>query len=258
MRTSTVLVGIVATAAILVAQGRVAFDAASVKPNASLSPAMNNRFSPGRMTLINHSPDVLIQQAYGVTFDRLVNLPEWARRVRFDIAAVYTPPNAPYAERMRMLQTLLTERFALRVHPETREMSVYALVTVRPDGPFGPGLRPSSRDCSPRKDASGKPILNAECSFRITPDSIRGNVEWVALNLPVQLGIRDRPVIDRTGLNGRFDIDLEWLPESRTGEPGERVSIFTALPEQLGLRLEPTKAPLEMLVVDSISRPAPD
>jgi uncharacterized protein (TIGR03435 family) len=252
------ILGIVVTAAALAGQERIEFDAVSVKPNPSVSPAMNNRFSPGRMTLINHSPDVLIQQAYGVTLDRLVSLPEWARRERFDIEATYSPPNAPFAERMRMLQTLLATRFALRVHRDTRELPIYALVRIRPDGPLGPNLRQSTRDCTPRVDASAKPIRDPECSFRITADSVTGNVDWKVLNLPVQLGIRDRPLIDRTGLAGRFDIDLQWLPESHTGDPGQRVSIFTALQEQLGLRLEPTKSPLEVLVIDSISRPTPD
>jgi hypothetical protein len=149
----------------LVAQERVAFDIASIKPNASASAALNNRFSPGRMVLINHPPTVLIQQAYGVTSDRLIGVPDWASRERFDIEATYTPPNAPYAERMRMLQTLLAERFALRVHGETRELPIYALVRARQDGPLGPGLRVSSRDCAPRKGRRRR--RDSQCRVRV-------------------------------------------------------------------------------------------
>lgn len=255
MRTFTLIAGIVATTA-LSAQEAPRFEAVSIRHNTDVSVTMNNRFTPGRMVLINYSPSVLIQQAYGVTADRLLSLPEWATRERFDIEATYTPPELPYAERMRMLQPVLAERFGLEAHGETRELPVYALVRIRADA-LGPGLLPSTLDCTPQKDATGKPVFNPECRYGGTLNSISGNVEWTTLNLPLQIGIRDRPVIDRTGLRGRFDIDLRWLPEGQPDD-GTRVSIFTALQEQLGLQLESTTAPLEVLVIDRISRPTPN
>jgi uncharacterized protein (TIGR03435 family) len=238
-----------------VAAQQPAFDVVSIKANVGVSIAMNNRFSPGRMILINYSPDVLIRQAHGVNGYQIVNLPEWARNERFDVEATF-PPNAPPAQRPQMLQAMLAERFGLQVHRETRELPIYALVRVKPDA-LGPGLQPSTRDCTVQKDATGRVIPDPNCGFRITQDSVSGNAEWRQLSLPLQLGIRDRPVLDRTGLTGRFDIKLQWLPEGAP-DSGERVSIFTALQEQLGLRLESTKSPVEVLVIDNVSRPTPD
>lgn len=254
MRTRTLI--LVAVAATMpAAQEPPRFEAVSIRQNNDVNAAMNNRYPPGRMILVNYSPFVLIQEAFGVTSDRLLNVPEWATRERFDIEATHTPPNISITQRMRMLEPVLVERFGLKAHRETREMPVYALVRIRPDT-LGPGLRPSTRDCTPKTDAEGKRIPDPECGIRFNQGIVSGYASQFA-GIPRQFGIRDRPIIDRTGLQGAFEIELKWLPEGAPDD-GQGVSIFTAVQEQLGLRLERTTAPLDVLVVDSLSRPTPN
>jgi uncharacterized protein (TIGR03435 family) len=144
-------------------------------------------------------------------------------------------------------------------------MPVYELVQVRADG-LGPQLRVATLDCSP---AAGNA---AQCGLRINMGLIDSkSVDWriVVGQLPSAVG---RDVIDKTGLQGVFELKLEWNPDPSVMKspeavaaatvaaalPGERVDIFTALQEQLGLRLQPARAPLEVLVIDRLERPRPD
>jgi uncharacterized protein (TIGR03435 family) len=166
-----------------------------------------------------------------------------------------------------MLQRLLEERFSLQTHRETREMPVYELVKARADDQLGPRLRVSTLDCAPGGTAD-----RAQCGFRIDIGRIDGkSVDWRVLvgQLPSAVG---RTVIDKTGLKGFFELTLEWNPDpsvTRSPEataaataaaatPGERVTIFTALQEQLGVRLQAARAPLEVLVIDRLERPTSD
>ena len=199
--------------------------------------------------------------------DRILGYPDWVEKERFDVTATYNPERQRQVR--QMLQTLLDERFSLRVHRETREMPVYELVKTRPDGELGPGLRPSTVDCAPTADK------RSPCRLDFRPGLVRGagmgwgNGEPLALNI----GVWDRPIIDKTGLSGAFDIDLQWTPDPAQARdadaaaraaaavaatPGDRVSIFTALQEQLGLRLQPARARLEVLIIDRLERPMPD
>jgi len=157
----------------------------------------------------------------------------------------------------------------LRVHREMREMAVYELVKARADGQLGPRLQPSTVDCVP------KPGAKSPCTLDIRSGLFRGvgigwgNGEPLALNI----GVWDRPIVDKTGLSGAFDVDLQWTPDPAQARdtdaaaraaaavaatPGDRVSIFTALQEQLGLRLQPARAQLEVLIIDRVERPTPD
>lgn len=248
---------------------RPRFDTASVKPNTSPDPGINNRFSPGRFAYSNTPLWVLITLAYGVPSERVLDIPDWARRDKYDITATHSPEYAAFSPQQRgMLQRLLEERFALKAHRETRELPVYELVNARPDNQLGPRLRAATLDCSPAASAADR----AQCGTRIIPGLIEGKrVPWGMLldQLPSSVG---RAVIDKTGLQGHFEIRLEWSPDpavARSPEavaaataaaaaPGERVSIFTALPEQLGVKLQDARAPLEVLIIDALQRPTPD
>ena len=232
-----------------------AFDVASIKLNTSPEAGINNRFSPGRFSYVNTPLSVLIAIAYELRLDMIVGIPEWASREKFDITATYNPEIRQYAIRMQMLQRLLADRFGLRTHRELREMPVYELVIARADGALGPQLRRSTIDCS-------KPTPENEslCGTRITPSLIRSGSMLLGMlvdQLPAAVG---RTVIDKTGLTGQFDLALEWTPDtgSAAAPPPGGVTIFTALQEQLGLRLQSTRTPLDVLVIDSVERPTSD
>jgi uncharacterized protein (TIGR03435 family) len=276
MRTAAVMIPMLILPALIAGQSstpatadqRPRFETASVKPNRSSDAGINNRFSPGRFAYVNTPLEVFIYNAYRVPSDRVLGMPDWARREKYDITATHDPQYAAFSpQQLAMLQRLLEERFSLRLHRETREMPVYELVKARPDNQFGPRLRVATLDCSPAATAN-----RAQCGMRTDIGLIDGkSVDWriVVGQLPVAVG---RTVIDRTGLQGRFELKLEWNPDpavTRSPEaaalataaaaaPGERVDIFTALQEQLGVKLQSARAPLEVLVIDGLERPTPD
>ncbi len=251
------------------------FEVASIKVNkvGNEQSVPQNPQPGGRVTLTNRTLRYLVQFAYS-TFEaplhdfQIVGGPDWAERDRFDITAKMPGNPAPGVETANlarvMLRTLLAERFGLRVRTESRALPVYALVLHRPDGRLGPGLRPRPDSCEgvvrPRSSEFKEPDLRDTrlCGL------LRGG--WGVLNYrgvgisslfrPSALGGVDRIVIDHTGLQGVFDIDLTWAVDS-TASP-DAPSIFTAVQEQLGLRLNPTKAPLEVLVIEGAQRPSPD
>jgi uncharacterized protein (TIGR03435 family) len=246
---------------------RPRFDTASVKPNQSPQPGINNRFSPGRFSYVNTPLEVFIYNAYSVPSERVLDMPDWARREKFDITATHNPEHRAFSPQQRaMLQRLLEERFSLRAHRESRELPVYELVQARSDRRLGPRLRVATLDCSPGS------ADQAQCGTRILPGLIDGkSVPW-GMFLDQLPGAVGRTVIDKTGLQGQFELRLEWIPDpsaSKSPEavasatlaaatPGDRVSIFTALQEQLGIKLQEARASLEVLVIEHLDRPTPD
>jgi uncharacterized protein (TIGR03435 family) len=179
-----------------------------------------------------------------------------------------------------MLRTLLADRFKLVVHTETREVDVYRLVVARTDGKLGPGLRPSAVDCEASTAAAANPGRSSgtpapppqrgqrpPCALFIAPGIIAGEGITMA-RLSTALGGRlGRTAVDGTELTVGFDFELRYTPDQMPQGPlspgappidPNGPSIFTALQEQLGLKLESTKGPVEVLVVDSVERPSPD
>ncbi|HVG70762.1 MAG TPA: TIGR03435 family protein [Vicinamibacterales bacterium] len=246
---------------------RPRFEAASVKPNQSKEPGIMRRPSPGRVFYSNAPIHTIVEEAYSMRPDRILNYPDWVEKERFDVSATYSPDRQRQVR--QMLQTLLEERFSLRVHREMREMAVYELVKARADGQLGPRLQPSTVDCVP------KPGAKSPCTLDIRSGLFRGvGIGWGnGVPLALNIGVWDRPIIDKTGLSGAFDVDLQWTPDPAQARdtdaaaraaaavaatPGDRVSIFTALQEQLGLRLQPARAQLEVLIIDRVERPTPD
>jgi uncharacterized protein (TIGR03435 family) len=175
-----------------------------------------------------------------------------------------------------MVQALLADRFKLVVHRETREMPTYALVLAREDERLGPQLKVSTVDCSPgaRRGLPPPPPPGPNerppCGMRMAPGSIMSGgtaLSQLATTLSNSVG---RMVVDKTGLTDRFDIDLKWTPDGMAaggglGIPGgapppvpvdtSGPSIFAALQEQLGLKLESERGPVEVLVIDSVEHP---
>ncbi len=253
------------------------FEVASVKPNKDGGPS-SVRLSPGGLvTVTNNNLRNIIRNSFGITNAQIVGGPAWIDEDRFDITARGTGQFAQ-REAMVMLQALLAERFSLRTHPERREMPAYALVLARKDGALGPQMKKAEVDCQAlfaAVTAGGKmpersPNGNLPCGISVRPAQgvITGNavaMEQLARNLGGGVG---RIVVDKTGLTGYYDLNVTFTPEpgqpQAPGAPAPQPadpsapSLFTALQEQLGLKLEPVREPIEVLVIDRVERPTAD
>ncbi len=271
------------------------FEVTSVKKSGPTPPQGIFRvgMQPGGRFAVTMMPvGALITMAYGIQRFQLVGGPSWINSDRFDINAIAedvpiqpTPPGTP--NRMQLLlRSLLKERFALVVHNETRELPLSYLVMAREDRKLGERLRPSTVDCRavmaerakaaregapPTPPTPPKPGEIPQCGMRGGFGSITAGSMAIS-NLATMLGgMLNRPIYDRTNLTGNFDIQLEYtpdqmpqLPPGATLPPGftlpssDGPSLNTALQEQLGLKLEATRGPVDVLVVDSVEQPMPD
>lgn len=252
------------------------FDVASVKPNRDGGPS-SVRVTPGGMlTVTNNNLRNIIRNAWNITNDQIAGGPEWIDTDRFDVTA---KASAPFKqdEARSMLQALLADRFGLVTHDETRELPVYLLVLARTDGALGPQMKKSDVDCAAlfaAVTAGGKmperlPNGNLPCGLTVRANQgrVTGNgvaMEALARNL---VGAVGRIVVDRTGLQGYYDLDLTFAPDGPPPAPGapasaapdpSAASLFTAMQEQLGLKLEPARAPISVLVIDRATRPQAD
>lgn len=251
---------------------RPAFDVASVKPNASGTSAGWTELRPGGELSVRNQPlRNIIWSAYDLQAFQLVGGPDWLDRERFDIVAKPAAEPPSREALLQMVQSLLAERFKLVAHRETRDAPIYALVTARAGTP-GPGMRPSPTDCDAINAAAGRgapPPGNAGlrplCGVRTTPGRLMAGgvrMETLARNLSALAG---RIVVDRTALPGFYDVDLEWLPDQVPAAGGalppaasDAPGFFTAIQEQLGLKLEAQRGPIDVMVIDSVERPTPD
>jgi uncharacterized protein (TIGR03435 family) len=219
------------------------FDVASIKPNKSGNRNSGTNIRTGGLTATNVTLRSLIRDGYRVQDFQILNASDWLDNDRFDVAAKAEGEATPDQIRA-MLQALLVERFKFVAHRETREMGVYNLVPARTDGRLGDGLRQSA--CESGKCGNTNTnnlVLRGE---GITLDRF---AEWLSQTV-------SRVVHNKTRLDGPFDIDLAWSNDSAADS--SRPSIFTALPEQLGLKLESTRAPVDVLVIDHVEQPTPD
>jgi uncharacterized protein (TIGR03435 family) len=225
----------------------LAFEVASIHPHQGpLYSIMDFSSSGPRVRLEGYNLRGLIMEAYNFR-NFQVSMPgiDEQENTNYDIVAIAPEGTAPTRDEFRrMLQTLLADRFQLKAHMEKRQVPVYALVV----GKGGPKLRPPSE---PRHELHG---VDGRNQFLET-DSITmydlANEIWSGF-------MPDRPVIDRTGLTGTYKLRIEATPEfliDRNPQPGD-LSIFTAVQEQLGLKLEPSTAPLDILVIDSAQKPS--
>ena len=240
----------------MVAQSQppAALEVASVVPNQS-GPAAGQRvmMQPGGTIVVTNFPvRPLVQMAFRVQPSQLIGGPEWLRTDRFDITARSSSPSMTPEAFSAVLGAVLTERFKLRVSRETRELPVYTLVTARADGAPGPGLRRVPAGCgSPQANPTELP----RCNMNNPPGRVTGSGITIAM-LAFGIGSNfDRVLVDRTGLAGWFDVQLEWaasLGDATAVGP----TLVTALQEQLGLKVDTSRAPVEVVVIDSIEKPA--
>jgi uncharacterized protein (TIGR03435 family) len=270
-----------------------AFEVASIKQNKSgdgrsfLGNPPGGRFSATNMPLRG-----LIAFAYATSQPlpnfRIIGGPSWIDSDRFDINAKASTEfqpgtNGPSPQVFLMLKALLAERFKLVAHNETRELPVYDLVMARSDARPGPQLRKSDVDCAAlfaSRRGGGPPPPPPQPGERMQCGMLGGigRVTAGAVNM-TQFGallsrIVNRTVVDKTGLTGNFDIDLTFTPDQPARAPGApadqpiRVngvdidpngpSLFTALQEQLGLKLDSQKGPVDVVVIDSVDHPTED
>jgi uncharacterized protein (TIGR03435 family) len=235
----------------------------------------------GRFTATNASLRALVLRAYGLHESQLVAAPGWITTERYDIdARVAAPPADGPEALLPMLRTLLADRFALRAHTETRVLPAYVLTFARRDRRLGPQIRPTEADCTgaatPTQDQiraaarDGWPPCGLVYIVSFTtggPDGvvkirIRRSATTMADFARTLVADMDRPVVDRTGLDGRYDVEYSYAPRPVTGPALEAVDnlplLGAALEEQLGLKLESERTDVPVLVVESIERASPN
>jgi uncharacterized protein (TIGR03435 family) len=238
-----------------------AFDVATIKP---VEPdAKKGRFivmqGNDRFVAKNYTVKLLIAAAYDLNPREISGGPEWVESDHYDILAA-TPGTArpSHDEQMAMLRTLLADRFSLKFHREPKELSIYALEVAKGGPKYaqgdGPGLKATTSTDAPAlistvyPDHIHLPARNASMT------------DFVSL---LQRAVLDRPVVDETGLTGRFDFDLSWAPDETQfgGEvpvaptDAQAPPLFTAMEQQLGLRLEATHGSVQVLAIDTVERP---
>jgi uncharacterized protein (TIGR03435 family) len=209
----------------------------------------NNKFDvQGRHAMIeSHTVEIMLMFAYNLQKSQIAGLPEWVKTDRWNVDGVPDVDGQPDVPQFQsMVRKLLEQRFGLKEHMEEREMPVFAL-TVAKDGPK---LTPSKGDPNgmPRQDVNGG---NGERRLQFFNTSMKDMTLLMLLEV-------DRPIVDRTGLKGRYDFKLNYTnDESRAPTDGSAPpGLFTAIQEQDGLKLDPVKAMAPVLVVDAVERPS--
>jgi uncharacterized protein (TIGR03435 family) len=253
------------------------FETTSIKPNKSTVTSFRPGFTVDGYRAEDTNVHSLIQQAYDIQDYQLSGISDWMNKERYDIEAKMDPSVAdalsklPAAQlklaRQQMLQTLLAERFNLKIHRESKDGPVYFLTV----GKNGPKLPDAKTRTTPFLNADGTP---ARGSIQIGPGTGTGGADkarafsFSTKSLADWLTTRiHRPVLDKTGLTGAYDFTLEWMPDApQTSSPDASTAVtlpgvpgaplFTALQEQLGLKLEPGKSPIETIVIDHVERPS--
>jgi len=257
-----IIVGVM-NAPVILAQSQppLKFEVASIKPNNSGDARTSMMPYPeGRLTVENNSLKQLVRSAFGVKDFQLTGGPKWFDADRYDIVAKAEGP-ATREQLMRMLQSLLVERFKLSFHRETKQMPVFNLVVAK-RGQLGPNLATHIAGTgTPRSFPIHGPPGHMDGSDATMPQ--------LAASLSGTTG--DRLVLDRTGLTGSYDFTLVWTPEQLPLPPGvppevlenlpnrpsaDGPSLSTALQEQLGLKLESGRGPVEIIVIDGAERPS--
>ncbi len=256
------------------------YEVATIKPTTSDAERRTMMMTPDGASLHGVAVQMLMQQAFGVESDRIVDAPGWVKTNGYDIEAKVAPEDAPRMDKLKreqraaMFLPLLEARFNLKYHHETRELPMYALVVAK----GGPRLTESKPDPMPHSDAAKpdglpKDRIGNRGMMMMNPGGIEahgGGMPFLAHALSAIVG---RSVLDRTGLTGTYDFKLQWTPDeaampmARGGSEGgpPKVdtpadaggpSLFTALVEQLGLKLESQKGMVDVIVIDHIDPPS--
>ncbi|MDQ2777090.1 MAG: M56 family metallopeptidase [Acidobacteriota bacterium] len=231
------------------------FEVATIKPSKPDQPGKGFGVRGRHFSTLNTSLNDILMFAYGVQSRQILSGPPWMGTDKFDIAAEPDGEGQPNDKQWKtMIQKLLADRCKLKFHHEQKELSVYALVV----GKNGPKLSKSEGD------ANGLPSL----FFRGLGVLPAVNATMADLAGVMQGAVLDRPVVDQTGLKGRFDFTLKWTPDESqfqgmgikvpppSNAPDAPPGLFTAIQEELGLKLDATKAPVDVLVIDHVEKPS--
>jgi uncharacterized protein (TIGR03435 family) len=266
---------------------RPSFEVASVKQNKSGEGFIRIATAAGGGFRITNAPlRELIRFAYQIQPFQIEGGPGWIASDRFDIVAKAEgnlppgQPGGPPGPLQLRMQSLLAERFKLVTHNETKQLQVYALVIARSDGKLGPNLRKSETDCTAliagRRGAPPAPLQPGErpmCGMRIGPGSFSAGAMPLSQVASSLSPLVQRIVVDKTGLAGNYDIDVTYTPDQMPQGPGgppppgapalppidpNGPSIFTALQEQLGLKLDSQRGPVDVFVIDGVEHPSED
>lgn len=251
---------------------------ASIKRAAPGTPGVRIMMQPGALTTQNALVKMLMRQAFQVQDFQIAGGPDWLDVERFDVSARIEGTPGPGVIPI-VLRAILADRFKLITRRETKEMPVYALMVARSDGRLGPQLKPSTMDCATQMAAGrGLPPPGPPAPGERRCGGLGGFGTLTVGGMPLsqfvtQLSqLTGRTVIDRTGLTGTYDFDLTWTPspdQMPAGAPPPGApplpaidlngpSLFTALQEQLGLKLESQRGPVEVVVIDRIEQPTED
>ena len=246
---------------------RVEFEVASLKPHPPAAGGIDVQDLPtGQITFTNFPMRLLVLMAYPLESapQEIVGLPDWATRDGWDLNAK-GKPGASALERQQMFRALLTERTRLAAHYESRMTETYDLVRARRDGQLGPRLKPSTLDCSKPDETKPFPgpgpeleaFAMSRCNLMVTADTMYSGGAPLSMMIRFLTDSAGRPIVDKTGLEGRFAFQLTFARRPSTTPDTEPLpSVFTAVQEQLGLKLEPSINERQILVVDHIERPA--
>jgi uncharacterized protein (TIGR03435 family) len=229
-----VIAGSLAPGLIAFAQ-RLEFEVATIKPGDPEIHGTMTSTPPGRLVLKNITLREAIRTAYHLNEPELAGGPKWIDSEHFDIEGK-AASIVPRDQIMQMLQSLLVNRFKLKTHRETRTLPVYALTVAKAGSKMPRAATPDGGTSSGSRNLTAKGAT-IDILARMLTDLLM------------------RPVLDRTGLTGVFDIKLDFAPLATTAGDTSAPSLFTAIEEQLGLKLEATKGPVEVLVVDSAEKP---
>ena len=251
------------------------FDVVSIKPNRSGAGGISLQFTADGFRATNAPLNMIIRQAYGVEDDQILGEPNWVRSQRFDIEGKVEASDVPRLkilnseQRDAMLRLLLVDRFKLAVHHETTNMSAYALIVAK----NGPKLKEALPGDTYPAGIKGPDGVAAAGTMSVSHDqlTVQGLPIASLINVLKQLKL-GRVIFDRTGLTGKYDFKLQWRSDENSAAMFSRSedtnqngvpdvnssgpSIFTALQEQLGLKLESRRIPVETLAIDHIEMPS--
>ena len=271
-RIAVILVAVICAPVLLAQQSAPSFEVASVKPSAPGASLRNpGELLPGGRWTIQGAPlAFILRVAFDLRADQLSGGPPWIHTERFDINA-RAAGDRPRQQMLLMVQSLLADRFKLKVHLELRALDVHAMVLAK-EGQLGRGLRPSQVDCESDRIESPPPppgqVQRPVCGVRVSGNNGLGQYQLRAGGTTLSAlitvtGVRSvlgSTVLDRTGLSGTFDIDLDYIPQEPVvaSQPAVGLPIIAAFEQQLGLKFERRRETTEVLVIDSVARPTPD
>jgi uncharacterized protein (TIGR03435 family) len=221
-----------------------AFLVATIKPSNPDETRDGFPYDGRHLSCIHETVDTILTIAYGIHPKQIVNAPEWMSKDHYDIEGVADLPGVPSLEQQQqMWRKLLADRFRLIFHRATYQLPVYA-IRIAKDPPLLKPAEPNESMNTGNSGSGGQRILK----FR------NMSMSGFALNMNWYL---DRPVIDQTSLRGSYDFTLKWtFDDSQPHDPDAAPSLFTAIREQTGLKLDAVKAPAEVLVIDHIELPS--